>query len=126
MSEEIIAFGKNNLVVDVTKTYRVNWFTDSYMYENGKMGLAEFASHVFNLPQREIDLLESPNESVYSITISKEDKIADFQRKKAEEIKNSGEIEGGFLYFGFNLRIILLLLYEMGAIPSGEYVIKMS
>lgn len=104
------------LAAQVKTTYHVDWLTYAHTIKAGMVGLEGIVAQAYG---HEMEMLESDNDTDYSVSVRKE-KFDDYdQERLAKYIKSK--------HFPCDsLRLILTDLANKDIIPEGQYVITMS
>ena len=103
-------------------THYIEWLT--YAHTIGA-GLGEFLALHSECPTREVELLESPNDTDYTISVSKENVADDsfymqYNHDRITKDINSGEVACS------KLPAVFCWLLFHNLIEEGDYVVKMS
>jgi hypothetical protein len=110
------------LQMETKTTHFLNWLTYSHMEG---AGLGEFLAQVSECPNREVELLESPNDSDYSTSVSKKDIEEDSIYMKWDHDEVTKKINSGGIEHYYMHKIFCWLLFH-GHIEEGNYVVRMS
>lgn len=104
------------LSASVKTTYHVDWLTYAHTRNAGMLGLEDIVANAYG---HEMEMLESPNDTDYSITVKKEN-LSDYEKKDlADHLKAK-------CFPCYSLNLILTDLANKNVIPEGHYVITMS
>jgi hypothetical protein len=101
------------LEAEIKMTYHVNWFIT---YDKTKKSLEQIFELAYGKP---MEMLESPNDTDYSLNIKKEE-ICDYDQR----ILNENIARGHFTCW--HLGTMLTDLVNKNIIPQGNYVVNVS
>jgi hypothetical protein len=98
-------------------TFHINWFTYGYTLEQGMVGLDGVVEAAAGKP---LEMLESPNDTDYSVDISTKAVLGKHESDVLEKCFRTGGFE---CYY---LRIVMQDLVNKDVLPAGRYIVRFS